>query len=429
MGRIFFYIITFVLLLMAANAAEAQRFPRPEFEQGHTQPIVQKPSPRADTLEWFDIFVLFASLVVASWLVIKKRSRKGILLLSIFSIAYFGFFREGCICSVGSLQNVALAAFNPGYAIPVSAVLFFILPLLFSLFFGRTFCSGVCPLGAIQDIIALKPLALKPWIEKTLGVIPYIYLGLAVLYAATASDFVICRYDPFIGIYRLDGTFLMFVIGAIMLLIGVFIARPYCRFLCPYGVLLNWTSRFSKTHLTITPSSCIDCKLCEHSCPFGAIDKPTPDDVVLNKPKMVKRYISLVVLIPVLVLIASWMGLRIHENLALVHPKVNLANEILKADANPDMALTLNVESFKSSGQSLEVLNEEAAAIIDQFKTGSWLLGAFIGLIIGLTLASFARYKYRDDYVPNKGTCLSCVRCVDFCPVDKDFDIISNKLS
>jgi polyferredoxin len=185
--------------------------------------------------------------------------------MSIFSIAYFGFFREGCVCSVGSLQNVTLALFQPGYAIPISALLFFIIPLFYTLFFGRTFCAGVCPLGAIQDIVILKPIEIKPWLQKTLGIIPFVYLGLAVLYAATASDFIVCRYDPFIGIYRLDGTFTMFLIGGIFLLVGVFIARPYCRFFCPYGVLLNWVSRFSKKHITITPASCIQCKLCENS--------------------------------------------------------------------------------------------------------------------------------------------------------------------
>ena len=43
-------------------------------------------------------------------------------------IAYFGFFREGCVCAVGSVQNISLALFNPVYTIPITAVLFFIIP-------------------------------------------------------------------------------------------------------------------------------------------------------------------------------------------------------------------------------------------------------------------------------------------------------------
>lgn len=421
-----FHILLLLFLGLQGFQADAQRFPKPEFESGHTQPMVQEPAARSNTLEILDLFVLFASLSVVSWLVLKKRSRKGVLLMAVFSILYFGFFREGCICSIGAIQNVTLAFFDPAYAIPVSAVLFFVLPLLFTLFFGRTFCAGVCPLGAIQDVVTLRPIALPPWLEKTLGIIPFVYLGLAVLYAATGSDFVICRYDPFIGIFRLDGTFLMFTIGGLLLLVGVFISRPYCRFLCPYGVLLNWTSRFSKTHLTITPTTCIDCKLCENACPYGAIEKPVPSDIRPDRKKMVGRYLVLLLIIPSLVLIGAWSGYKVHEKLALGNPKVKLATELVENLGVPDEQVPLRVESFRESGQSLETLLIQSAEIIDKFKTGSWLLGGFIGLVIGLSLSSLARLKFRSEYEINKATCLSCARCVDFCPVDKE-TIIDNE--
>ncbi|MBI9068161.1 MAG: 4Fe-4S binding protein [Salinivirgaceae bacterium] len=404
------YIFFLFILLIQGSVLQAQRFPKPEFENGHTQPELQKPEARSNALELLDIFVLLASLSLVSWLVLKKRSRRGVLYMSIFSVIYFGFIREGCICSVGSLQNVALALFNPGYVIPISAVLFFVLPLLFTLFFGRTFCAGVCPLGAIQDLVVIKPIEIRPWLQKTLGIIPFIYLGLAVLYAATASDFVICRYDPFVGIYRLDGTFTMFAIGGILLLVGVFIARPYCRFFCPYGVLLNWVSRFSRKHLTITPSNCIQCKLCENSCPFGAIEKPVEENIKLEKKTMIIRFLGLALIIPLLVYIGGWTGSQIHEKLALVNPKVSLAQELIEANENPKMEESLNIESFRSSGKSANELFEESAQILDQFEIGGWLFGGFVGLAIGLTLASLAIFRYRKDYEPNRATCLSLYR-------------------
>jgi len=221
------FTLVFLLYLTISDGVQAQRFPKPEFQNGHQQPPTITPSPRTAWLDWLDVIVLVGSLTVVSWLVIKKRSRRGVFWMSLFSIAYFGFFRQGCICSVGSLQNITLALFNPDYVIPVTAILFFIIPILFTLFFGRTFCAAVCPLGAIQDVIAFRPMPIKEWLQKLLGLIPYIYLGLAVLYAATATDFVICRYDPFVGIYRLDATFTMLVIGGLILATGVFIARPY----------------------------------------------------------------------------------------------------------------------------------------------------------------------------------------------------------
>ncbi len=418
-----FILIFFTTLLLQGYDTFAQRFPKPEFENGHVPPPVQKPAARSQALEILDMIVLAASLSLVSWLVIKKRSRRGVMLMSVFSVIYFGFIRKGCICSVGSVQNIALAVFNPAYTIPISAIVFFILPLFFALLFGRTFCAGVCPLGAIQDLIAIKPIEIRPWLQKTLGIIPFAYLGFAVLYAATASDFVICRYDPFIGIYRLDGTFTMFMIGGILLLIGVFIARPYCRFLCPYGVLLNWVSRFSKNHISITPTHCIQCKLCENSCPFGAIEKPVPENIKLEKKTMIIRFLGLVIIIPLLIFVGGWTGSLVHEKLALVNPKVRMAQALIEANEHPELPLSLDVESFKSSGKPAIELYKESEIILKKFKTGGWLLGGFIGLVIGLSLASLAIFRYREDYEPNKGSCLSCARCVDFCPVTIDDQI------
>jgi len=411
------------MLLQTFTVIAQQRFPKPEFESGHLQPPTLTPDPRSVFLEYLDVFVLILALSVVTWLVLKKRSRRGVFWMSVFSLAYFGFFREGCVCSIGAIQNVTLALFHPGYKIPLTVIAFFVTPLIFTLFFGRTFCAGVCPLGAIQDLFVFRPKELKPWLQSMLGLIPYIYLGLGILYAATATDFVICRYDPFIGFFRLDATFFMFAIGGIFLLTGIFIARPYCRFFCPYGVLLNLMSKVSRRHLTITPSECIQCRLCEDSCPFGAIQKPVSVKIQENREKAVKRTMILSLLIPLLVLIGGWAGIRFHENLAQVNPTVRLANHLFEDEKNLSEETLIEVDAFKSSGKTKEDLYAEAASIIDDFYWGGMLLGGFIGLVIGLTLIGMARFYYRTDYTPNKGTCLSCARCMDYCPVDKKIEI------
>jgi ferredoxin len=430
-NRIQILILRITLLLsivfsLQIATVQAQRFPKPEFESGFVQEETQIAIPRSDFMEYFDVFVLILALSVVSWLVLKKRSRKGVFWVSIFSILYFGFYREGCVCSVGSLQNVALALFNPGYKIPLTVIAFFVIPLIFSLFFGRVFCAGVCPLGAIQDLFVWKPMHLKSWVQKLLGIIPFIYLGLAVLYAATATDFIICRYDPFIGIYRLNADFVMLVLGAVFLLTSVFIARPYCRFFCPYGVLLNWFSRISKHHLTITPSKCIQCKLCENSCPFGAIEKPDSLKIKERRKNSVRRFLIFATIIPALVILGGFVGARFHENLAMVNHKVRLTEDIwqLKNNPaiteNPDYIESLEVEGFRTSGKTEMELFKEANLIIGKFYFGGILLGAFVGLVFGITLASLSKFKYRTDYEPNKGECLSCARCMDYCPVEKE---------
>jgi polyferredoxin len=140
-----------------------------------------------------DVAVLIAALIVTAWLAIRKRSRRGLVWMSVFSLAYFGFYRQGCICPIGSIQNVSLAVFNTGYAIPLTVLLFFIIPLIFALLFGRVFCAGVCPLGAIQELTGFRRVRVPRNIERVLAWIPFIYLGMAVLFAATESQFIICR--------------------------------------------------------------------------------------------------------------------------------------------------------------------------------------------------------------------------------------------
>ena len=226
--------ILLITLLLNTIPAEAQqqRFPKPEFETGYEQPDPETPEPRSLSLSYLDVLVLLAVLSLSTWFALKRRSRRGLFWLSVFSLVYFGFYREGCICAIGSVQNVALNLADPGYAISISALAFFLLPLLFTLLFGRTFCASACPLGVIQDLVIIKPISISYRTRKILGLFPYLYLSLAVLYAVTGTDFIICRYDPFVGIFRMDAEFHMIVLGISFLLMGMFVGRPYCRFLC-----------------------------------------------------------------------------------------------------------------------------------------------------------------------------------------------------
>ena len=122
------------LLATPAGVGADLAFPPPEFETDYTMPGILTPPPRGLALEYLDVAVLFAALGVAAWLVHARRSRRGLAALSLFSLLYFGFYREGCICAIGAPQNVAYGLFNPGYTIPLTALAFFLLPLVFSLF-------------------------------------------------------------------------------------------------------------------------------------------------------------------------------------------------------------------------------------------------------------------------------------------------------
>src|SRR5579862_2228904 len=126
--------------------ATVERFPAPDFHNGYVMPRTQVSALPSAFWQGVDIAALALALGLAAWIVLKKRSRKWVVGLTVASVLYFGFWRKGCVCPVGSIQNVAFAIGGHGYALPWVVAAYFVLPLLFALFYGRVFCSGVCPL-------------------------------------------------------------------------------------------------------------------------------------------------------------------------------------------------------------------------------------------------------------------------------------------
>jgi polyferredoxin len=243
--------------------------------EGYVTPEVQHPLPRAAIWHTVDVVLLALALGVAIWLALWRRRRAWLVTLSVVCLVYFGFYREGCICPIGSIQNVAVAIVDPGYVVPYFVIAVFVLPLVAALFFGRVFCSGVCALGAIQELMVLKPIEVPRKLDRALGWLRWVYLGLALTFAvlpAVHRDFVICRFDPFVGLFRFTGQAWLLIVGGLFLLAGIFLGRPYCRYLCPYGALLSVFSRYAWRSFSITPDRELDCGLCTDACPYGAIE-------------------------------------------------------------------------------------------------------------------------------------------------------------
>ena len=168
------------VMLQAQN-----RFPKPDFESGYQYPELHYAIPNETLWVVLDLFMLVLLMSIVVWAVYKKHTRKPIFWVSVISVAYFGFFRSGCVCSIGSIQNIALAMVDSTYHLPLTVLLFFILPILFAFLFGRVFCAGVCPFGALQELVNVKNYRISKAVTATLGIIPWLYLIFAVLYAVT----------------------------------------------------------------------------------------------------------------------------------------------------------------------------------------------------------------------------------------------------
>jgi len=152
---------------------------------------------------------------------------------------------------------------------PLEVILFFlILFIVLTVIGGRAYCSAVCPIGAIQELLSKVPtpkIAI-PWKRSVL----IIHIVVFVLFVWVALFFPNFQFKC-IGMkyfFFLEYTSVKFYLFAGIMLLGLFIYRPFCRFICPYGLLLTLASYFSLMRLTRT-DACISCKKCEKVCPVG----------------------------------------------------------------------------------------------------------------------------------------------------------------
>ncbi len=163
---------------------------------------------------------------------------------------------------------------------------------LTSLFFGRSFCSFVCPAGALQDTCAaINP---KP-VGKHQNVVKYviwaIWLGAIVAGFITSGGIkeanMIYMTDGGISVNESSRYFIylpiVFLLAVLALVYG---RRSPCHSICwmaPFmvlGTLLKEALHLPARRLTAEPSRCIDCKACTKVCPMSL---PVNEMVAKNK--------------------------------------------------------------------------------------------------------------------------------------------------
>ena len=414
---------TIAALIGSWGIAQAQnRFPKPDFESGYQYPDLQYAVPNETVWVIIDLLLLVALMGIVTWALYKKHTRGPIFWVSLISVGYFGFFREGCVCSIGSIQNIALALVDDSYHLPLTVLLFFLLPILFAFLFGRVFCAGVCPFGALQELVNVKNYRISEAITAALKVIPWLYLIFAVLYAVTRSQFIICQFDPFIGIFRLGGDMGLILFGALLLVMSIFTGRPFCRFLCPYGALLSLFSSVSIWKIKLTRKSCINCELCHNSCPVDAIRPPYANKLKENRSVGVRRLLGYFVVLPILMIAGALLLRMASPNLSRAHKDVRLYDQVIQHEAQPEEELSLELEAFYGQGRSVEEITALYEAKVVEYRFWSTIAGALIGLVIGLALIRLSVKRSRKQYEINHANCVACGQCFSYCPQNKQMN-------
>jgi len=398
----------------AATTVAASRFPQPQFESGHTVPQTVHPPFEALVPAWADVLILALALAVTVWLAHRVRSRRWLLVFSLVCLAWFGFIRQGCICPVGAVQNVAVAAWSGG-GLPWSVAALFALPLLTALLFGRVFCGAVCPLGALQDLFIITPQRVPRSVDAVLRLVPPAVLAVGLVYAINGAGYLICRTDPFVGLFRRSAPMPMFLTGAAVLLVGMVVARPYCRYFCPYGVLLEWCSRLAWRPFAITAHECINCRLCVGTCPVDAITVPRPALSDTVRSGLFRRFVLMLMLAPLVVAGCAAAGWLLGAQAARAHPSVIVAERLAQTPES-EMDLHPEIEAFKRTGRTPEQAAAEAAVTVARFRRGCAWAGVFVGAIMALRLLGMTRLQRRTLHEADRERCIVCGRCFAACP-------------
>lgn len=191
----------------------------------------------------------------------------------------------------------------------------FILIVLLSLIFGRIYCSTLCPLGILQDIMISGYQMLskrKPQFQyqKPHHIIRYSILILTLMVSILGSLVIINLLDPYslfgkivshlgkpvyyyasnslvsvlehFDVYALGPKKILptpftvlsvsFCFFALITFMAIRYGRMYCTLICPVGTLLGIISRFSLFRFKINADNCKNCTRCVQTCKSGCID-------------------------------------------------------------------------------------------------------------------------------------------------------------
>jgi len=190
----------------------------------------------------------------------------------------------------GGLPNPLMPIQQTLIALGAKQIVLFLIPawMILSLLFvtsflvGRVFCGYACPLGAWQEL--LSSISFKSDMEsqkkarlridlptKFATRIRWIFVTSLFFIAFVFNWILLEEINPFKGFSSLQSInsfviTLPFIAFSVVSVTSIFLYRPWCRFLCPFGAGSAFFTRFSEDKY-IRTEACTDCTLCEQICP------------------------------------------------------------------------------------------------------------------------------------------------------------------
>lgn len=189
-------------------------------------------------------------------------------------------------CPIGALQAV-IGSWNFRFAFYVAGFLMFVGALM-----GRFVCGWLCPFGLLQDLLHKIPVPGKiktfrgdMLLRKLKYVILVVFVILLPMFLVDmlgqgAPYFckLICPAGTLEGglplvilnksLRRAIGWLYAWkmVILAVMILLSIFVYRPFCKYICPLGAIYSIFNPISVFRYHVDRDQCISCGSCSRAC-------------------------------------------------------------------------------------------------------------------------------------------------------------------
>ncbi len=169
-------------------------------------------------------------------------------------------------------------------AIHPAALAIFVGICLMSTIVARSFCSNLCPVGLVSELLGRLGLrsvgrTVTPpnWIDIPLRGLRFVLLGFFVWVIWFAMDqrgveaFLTSPYakvvDAKMWLFFARPSRLTVAVLGILVVGSVFVRDLWCRYLCPYGALLGILGRLAPLKVTRREDLCTGCQACTRACP------------------------------------------------------------------------------------------------------------------------------------------------------------------